>query len=98
MALTAEQQAEIQLEIDKQVFRLNAEAAADVYTKEQARDAARRAHRSYNGATPCKARDGPSCKRDIAMENDRNKPTGERGVTATDITTFSDTLITYVNN
>jgi hypothetical protein len=36
--------------------------------------------------------------KETLLENDRNKPTGERGVTATDITTFSDTLITYVNN
>jgi hypothetical protein len=36
--------------------------------------------------------------KETLLENDRNKPTGERGVTAADITTFSDTLITYVNN
>jgi hypothetical protein len=65
MALTAEQQAEIQLEIDKQIFRLNAEAAADVYTKEQARDAARRTH-ELRLSNVVQGRDGPSCKRDIA--------------------------------
>lgn len=34
--------------------------------------------------------------RDILMENDRNKPVGERGVTATDIVTFAQTLEQYV--
>jgi hypothetical protein len=34
--------------------------------------------------------------RDILMENDRNKPTGERGITASDVTAFADTLLTYV--
>jgi hypothetical protein len=36
--------------------------------------------------------------KETLLENDRNKPTGERGVTAADITAFSDTLMTYVNN
>ena len=35
--------------------------------------------------------------KDILMENDRNKPTSERGVTSSDITTFADSLITYIN-
>ena len=34
--------------------------------------------------------------RDILMENDRNKPTGERGIGASDVTAFADTLLTYV--
>jgi hypothetical protein len=34
--------------------------------------------------------------KDILMENDRNKPTGERGITASDVTAFADTLLTYV--
>ena len=34
--------------------------------------------------------------RDILMENDRNKPTGERGITASDVTAFADTILTYV--
>jgi len=33
--------------------------------------------------------------RDILMENDRNKPTGERGITASDVTTFADAIITF---
>jgi hypothetical protein len=97
MALTAEQQAEIQLEVDKQVFRLNAEAAADVYTKEQARDAARREHEVTIEQRRARL-EMVRLAKETLLENDRNKPTGERGVTATDITTFSDTLINYVNN
>ena len=34
--------------------------------------------------------------RDILMENDRNKPVGERGITAADITAFAQTLQQYV--
>jgi len=35
--------------------------------------------------------------RDVIMENDRNKPVGERGIVATDITAFAQTLEQYVN-
>jgi hypothetical protein len=34
--------------------------------------------------------------RDILMENDRNKPTGERGIAATDVTAFADAIMGYV--
>jgi hypothetical protein len=30
-------------------------------------------------------------------ENDRQKPVGDRGISASDITAFADTLATYVN-
>jgi hypothetical protein len=33
----------------------------------------------------------------ILMENDRNKPTGERGITASDVTTFAASIVTYIN-
>ena len=33
----------------------------------------------------------------VLAENDRNKPVGERGVTAQDITTFAESLVTYIN-
>lgn len=35
--------------------------------------------------------------RDILMENDRNKPTGERGVSATDVTVFADAIMNYIH-
>ena len=35
--------------------------------------------------------------RDILMENDRNKPVGDRGITAADITAFAQTIEQYVN-
>lgn len=34
--------------------------------------------------------------KDVLTENDRNKPVGERGVTAQDITTMAETLKTYI--
>jgi len=33
----------------------------------------------------------------IPMENDRKKPTGERGITASDVTTFAASIVTYIN-
>ena len=97
MALTAEQQAEIQLEVDKAVFRLNAEAAADVYTKEQARDIARRTHEAAMEQRRAKL-EAVRLAKETLLENDRNKPTGERGISASDVTAFADTLVNYVNN
>lgn len=35
--------------------------------------------------------------RDVLMENDRNKPVGDRGISASDITAFAQTIETYVN-
>ena len=93
MALTAEQQAEIQLEIDKQVFRLNAEAAAGISAREQARDAAHEAARLVE-----RRMEAVRLARDILMENNRNKPTGERGITAADVTTFADAIVNYIQN
>lgn len=34
--------------------------------------------------------------RDILMENDRNKPTNERGITAADVTSFAEAIVTFV--
>ena len=64
MALTAEQQAQIEFD--------NASRAVD-----RKMEAVRLA-------------------KDILMENDRNKPTGERGIAASDVTAFADTILTYV--
>ena len=36
--------------------------------------------------------------RDILMENDRNKPTGERGISAADFTNFADAIVNYIKN
>ena len=35
--------------------------------------------------------------REVLAENDRNRPVGERGVTAQDITAFAELLVTYIN-
>lgn len=34
--------------------------------------------------------------RDVLMENDRNKPVEERGVSAQDITAFADSILNYI--
>jgi len=35
--------------------------------------------------------------RDVLMENDRNKPVGDRGISAADITAFAQAIDQYVN-
>ena len=35
--------------------------------------------------------------RDVLMENDRNKPVGDRGITAADITAFAQSLEQFSN-
>lgn len=35
--------------------------------------------------------------RDVLMENDRNKPVGDRGISAADITAFAQTIEQFVN-
>jgi hypothetical protein len=71
MALTAEQQA--QLEIDRQVFRF----AVLLDRQTASCDEARR--------KSCEIR-SCSLPRTFCIENDRNKPTGERGIAASDVT------------
>ena len=34
--------------------------------------------------------------RDILMENDRNKPTGERGISPHDVVNFAEAIVTFV--
>ena len=33
--------------------------------------------------------------RDILMENDRNKPTGERGISPQDLVAFAEAIVTF---
>ena len=77
MALTAEQQAQIEFE------KAQALAMADVQSAVQMRD---------------RRMETVPIARDILMENDRNKAVGERGIAASDVTTFADTLLTYINS
>jgi len=35
--------------------------------------------------------------KELLMENDRNKPVGERGISANDVTNFANTLAQYIN-
>jgi hypothetical protein len=76
MALTAEQQAEIELQ--------------------EAQDAGRRTHEIAMEQRRAKL-DAVRLAKETLIENDRSKPTGERGVSAADITAFADTLNTYIN-
>jgi len=95
MALTAEQQAEIQLDIDKQKFRLDAEMAAGIYEKELKRDQARK-EGDINGDSKRNRMELVRLAKEVLIENNRSKPVDERDITANDITSFAATLNAYI--
>ena len=76
MALTAEQQAEIDLQ--------------------EALNAGNRAHQLAMEQLRIKM-EAVRLAKETLIENDRSKPADERGVSASDITTFAAALNTYVN-
>ena len=80
MALTAEQQADIEMQVALQ----------------NALDKPRRDHELAMEQQRAKLENVRLAKETL-IENDRSKPVGERGVTASDITSFADTLNAYVN-
>jgi len=74
---------------------LTAEIQAQIEETE-AREAGRRAHEVAMEQRRTKL-EAVRLAKETLLENDRNKPTGERGVSASDITAFADALDTYVN-
>ncbi len=96
MALTAEQKAEIQLEIDKQVFRLDAEITAGIAAKEAQRDAARRSQDIANEQRRNKM-ELVRLAKEVLIENNRSKPVDSRDLSADDITAYAQSLINYVD-
>lgn len=76
MALTAEQQAEIDLQ--------------------EAQQAGGRAHQLALEQLRVKM-EAVRLAKETLLENDRSKPADERGVSASDITTFAAALNTYIN-
>jgi ATP-dependent protease HslVU (ClpYQ) ATPase subunit len=96
MALTAEQQAEIQLEIDKNKFRLEAELAAGIVTKEAEREIARRSHEIAIEQKRNKM-ELVRLAKEVLVENNRSKPVDSRDISADDITDFAQSLINYVD-
>ena len=95
MALTAEQQAEIQLEIDKQKFRLDAEITAGIAAKEAQRDAARRSQDIANEQRRNKM-ELVRLAKEVLIENNRSKPVDSRDLSADDITAYAQSLLIYV--
>ena len=98
MALTAEQQAEIQLEIDKQKFRLDAEITAGIAAKEAQRDAARRLQGSQDIANEQRRNKMELVRlaKEVLIENNRSKPVDSRDLSADDITAYAQSLLIYV--
>ena len=100
MALTAEQQAEIQLEIDKQQFRLDAEITAGIAAKEAQRDAARKSQdRSQDTANEQRRNKMELVRlaKEVLIENNRSKPVDSRDLSAADITAYAQSLLNYVD-
>lgn len=96
MALTPEQQAEIQIDVERQKFRIEAEIASNLYEKEQQREVARRAHEI--AVEQRRARlELVRLAKETLIENARSKPVDARDVSASDVTNFADTLAQYVN-
>ena len=87
MALTAEQQSQLDFQIASQ------EITNPIY---QANEEARKAHELAMEQRRAKL-EVVRLAKETLIENDRNKPTGERGITASDITAFADTLNNYIN-
>jgi hypothetical protein len=96
MALTAEQQAEIQLEIDKNKFRLEAELAAGIAVKEAERDTTRRSHDTANEQRRNKM-ELVRLAKEVLIENNRSKPVDSRDLSASDITAYAQSLLNYVD-
>ena len=63
---------------------------------QEARDAGRRAHELALEARRAKL-EAVRLAKETLLENDRNKPVGERGVTVSDITAFAQSITQYVN-
>ena len=80
MALTAEQQAQVDLETALQTVRESSRQAHELVMEQ------RRAKLEM-----------VRLAKETLIENDRSKPADERGVAASDITTFAAALNTYVN-
>ena len=96
MALTAEQQAEIQLEIDKNKFRLEAELAAGIAVKEAERDTTRRSQETANEQRRNKM-ELVRLAKEVLIENNRSKPVDSRDLSAADITAYAQSLLNYVD-
>jgi ATP-dependent protease HslVU (ClpYQ) ATPase subunit len=95
MALTAEQQAEIQLEVDKTKFRLEAELAAGISAKEVQRDAALRS-RDIANEQKRNRMELVRIAKEVLVENNRSKPVDSRDLLANDITDYAQSLIDFV--
>jgi len=88
MALTAEQQAQV----DVQVAIQNAQSAAQI-----AAENARHANQMALQAKQAKL-ESLRIAQQTLVENSRNKPVDERDITAADITAYANTLVAYVNS
>ena len=91
MALTPEQQAEMQLEIDRQQFRLQFDIAS-----QEAREAGRRAHEIAMEQRRARL-EAVRLAKETLIENARSKPVDARDVSATDVTTFANALNQYID-
>ncbi len=105
MALTAEQQSQLDFQAAANQLAEAQETARRTHEKEMEQmrtanaAAIAKAHNDANAATAAKqARlEAIRMAKETLLENARSKPVDARDVTATDITSFADALLAYVN-
>jgi hypothetical protein len=87
MALTSDQQAQVDIQIAVETVR-----AANQTAFENTRAAAQTV-----AETKRTKQEMVRLAKEVLVENRRNLPVDQRGVTATDITDLATTLVTYIN-
>lgn len=105
MALTAEQQSQLDFQVASQQLNEATEASRRAHEKEmeQIRSAnaaaSAKVHADAVAASAAKqARlEAIRMAKETLVENARSKPVDARDITAADITAFADTLVAYIN-
>ena len=105
MALTAEQQAQLDFLIAQNAANQATEDARRAHEKEmeqiRATNATAQAQAQADAISSASAKqarlEAVRLAQQTLVENSRNKPVSERDITAADITAFADSLIGYIN-
>ena len=105
MALTPEQQSQLDFQAAQNQLTAEAEVSRRAYEKEMEQirhnnalaTAKVQLDASIASSEKMARLEAVRMAKETLIENRRNKPVGERDVTAADITAFADTLINYVN-
>jgi len=98
MALTPEQQADLELQQAAEQIRRNFEKQREDAQHAHALELAAKNQEQQTALVIRQARiEAVRMAKETLIENRRNKPVGERDVTAEDITTFANTIVNYIS-